>query len=117
MNGLILNDSDVLSRMDKDGSYIKLSKKLIDDKYSDTLADNGQFNLIFKHIDNTIKAMGKSLLDGRVEASPIRGLVNGCDYCPYDSVCLKKNERSDRYREKADAKDVYNALEKGAVKR
>ena len=114
MNGLVLSDADVLSRMDKDGDYIKLSKKLIDDKYSDTLADSSQFNLIFEHIDNTIKAMGKALLDGRVEASPLRGLTNGCDYCPYDSVCLKKNELSDRYREKADAKTVYNALEKGA---
>nr|MCR5653013.1 PD-(D/E)XK nuclease family protein [Ruminococcus sp.] len=117
MNGLVLNDEDVISRMDRDGNYIKLSKKLIDDKYSDTFADKEQFNLIFEHIDDTIRAMGKSLLDGRVEASPVRGITDGCRYCPYDSVCLRKNERSERYREKTGPKEVYIALEKGAEKR
>ena len=114
MNGLVLNDADVISRMDNSGDYIKLNKKLIDDKYSETLADKSQFNLIFEHIDNTIRQMGINLLDGRVEASPIKGVENGCKYCPYDSVCLRKYGDSYRYFDKADAKDVFTTLEKGA---
>ena len=111
MNGLVLNDEDVINRMDNSGNYIKLSKKLIDDKYSETLADKAQFNLIFKHIDNTIRQMGINLLDGRVEASPIMGIENGCKYCPYDSVCLRKYGDSYRYFDKADAKEVFTTLE------
>ena len=111
MNGLVLNDEDVINRMDNSGDYIKLSKKLIDDKYSETLADKAQFNLIFEHIDNTILQMGKNLLDGRVEASPIIGIENGCKYCPYDSVCLRKYGDSYRYFDKADAKEVFKTLE------
>ena len=117
MNGLILNDAEIIHRMDKNGEYIGLSKKLIDGKYSDTLADEEQFNIIFKHIDDTIRAMGKALLDGKVDASPLRGIENGCKFCPYDSVCLRKNELSKRFKDKADAKEVYHTLEKGALNR
>lgn len=116
MNGLVLNDSDVLSRMDKDGEFIKLTKKMIDDKYSETVADSEQFSLIFSHIDDTIRNMGASLLDGRVEASPVMGIENGCRYCPYDSVCLRQYGDSYRYFDKANAKEVYTALEEGAEK-
>ena len=55
--------------------------------------------------------MGKNLLDGRVEASPIMGIENGCKYCPYDSVCLRKYGDSYRYFDKADAKEVFKTLE------
>ncbi len=114
MNGLVLNDSEVISRMDNNGDYIKLSKKLVDDKYSDTLADSAQLNMIFEKIDDTIRAMGQSLLDGRVEAKPVKGVENGCAYCPYDSVCLRKFGDDYRYTDKATAKEVYQILEKGA---
>lgn len=114
MNGLILNDSEVIKHMDKTGDYIKLSKKLVDDKYSDTLADSEQFELIFSYIDDTVRKMGRALLDGKVEASPIKGIENGCAYCPYDSVCLRKYGDSYRYADKADIKQVYRTLGEGA---
>lgn len=113
MNGLVLNDSDVLNHMDRLGKFIKLSKKTEDGQYSDTLASVEQFNLIFKHLDDTVKHMGKELLNGNIEALPIKGIADGCAYCPYDSVCLHTYEDDYKFRSDATAKDVYTKLEKG----
>lgn len=113
MNGLVLNDSDVLNHMDKSGKFIKLSKKLEDGKYSDTAADFEQFNIIFKHLDDTVKSMGKELLKGNIEALPLKGVADGCAYCPYDSVCLHTYEDDYKFRQKFSAKDVYTKLKEG----
>ncbi len=113
MNGLVLNDSDVLNHMDKSGKFIKLSKKLEDGKYSDTVADFEQFNIIFKHLDDTVKSMGKELLKGNIKALPLKGVADGCAYCPYDSVCLHTYEDDYKFRQKSSAKDVYKKLNEG----
>lgn len=113
MNGLVLSDSDVLEHMDRLGKFIKLSKKLEDGKYSDTTASKEQFNIIFKHIDDVVRSMGEELLGGNIEAKPIKGVVDGCAYCPYDSVCLHTYEDDYKYRTEASAKEVYTKLEKG----
>lgn len=113
MNGLVLNDSEVLNHMDRIGKFIKLSKKTKEGKYSDTCADSNQFNLIFKHLDDTVKSMGRELLKGNIEALPIKGVADGCAYCPYDSVCLHTYEDEYKYRNKASAEQVYEELEKG----
>ena len=110
MNGLILKDETVLNHMDNSGEFIKLSKKNLNGEYSDTLASSSQFNDIFRRIDDAIREMGESLMDGRVEASPIKGVENGCAFCPYDSVCLRSYGDSYRYAEKKNAKEVYDEL-------
>ncbi len=110
MNGLILKDETVLKHMDNSGEFIKLSKKNLNGEYSDTLATSSQFDDIFRRIDDAIREMGESLLSGRVEASPIKGVENGCAFCPYDSVCLRSYGDSYRYAEKKNAKEVYDEL-------
>lgn len=99
--------------MDKLGKFIKLSKKVEDGKYSDTLASSEQFNIIFKHLDDTVKSMGKELLNGNIEAVPVKGIVDGCAYCPYDSVCLHTYEDDYKFRSDATAKQVYTKLGEG----
>ena len=113
MNGLVLKDEDVLNKMDKKGSFIKVSRKNLDGEYSDTLASPAQFELIFAHIDDTVRRMGESLLNGNVQAKPLKGIEDGCDYCPYDSVCLWKYGDSRRYATPVNAKEVYEVLGKG----
>ena len=113
MNGLVLNEPDVINHMDRIGKFIKLSKNTKEGQYSDTCAGIEQFNLIFKHLDETVKSMAKELLNGNVEAKPIKGVADGCAYCPYDSVCLRSYEDKYKFRNKASAKEVYQKLEKG----
>lgn len=113
MNGLVLNDEEVLEHMDRLGKFIKFSRKLEDGKYSDTLASAEQFNIIFKHLDDTVKSMGKELLNGNIAAVPVKGIVDGCAYCPYDSVCLHTYEDDYKFRSDATAKQVYTKLGEG----
>ena len=113
MNGLLLNDADVLKHMDKLGKFIKYSKKTDEGKYSDSVATFEQFQTIFKHIDNTVKNMCSELLKGNIEAVPIKGLVDGCAYCPYDSVCCHTYNDDYKYKKDSTPKDVYQKLEKG----
>ncbi|MCH5304777.1 MAG: PD-(D/E)XK nuclease family protein, partial [Ruminococcus sp.] len=113
MNGLVLNDAEILERMDKLGKFIKFSKKLEDGKYSDTVATLEQFGVIFKHIDDTVKNMGKELLNGNIAAAPIKGVVDGCAYCPYDSVCCHTYEDDYKFRSEKTPKEVFKELDKG----
>ena len=110
MNGLILNDEKVLNHMDRLGKFIKMSKKLEDGKYSDTLASSEQFKLIFNHIDDVVRNMGKELLNGNINASPIKGVADGCAYCPYNSVCLHTYDDDYRFKTEASAKEVFKEI-------
>ena len=107
MNGLLLDDSRVL---EGNGNYIKSKRKSKDSLFSENLADVTQFNCIFKHIDNTIIKMGEELLKGNISPNPIKGIKDGCAYCPYDSVCGHTMGDSYKYREKKSADDVYKEL-------
>ncbi|MCH5298181.1 MAG: PD-(D/E)XK nuclease family protein [Ruminococcus sp.] len=110
MNGLVLNDPDVLNHMDRLGSHIKVKSRVEDGKYSATVADSEQFRQIFKHIDDTIRSMGESLLSGNAAARPIKGVADGCAYCPYDSVCCREYDDDYNYCDKASPKEVYTKI-------
>ncbi|MGN1138457.1 MAG: hypothetical protein ACI4RM_03350, partial [Ruminococcus sp.] len=111
MDGLVLNDDEVLAHMDKQGKMIKLGK-MKNGEFSNNVATTEQFNCIFNHIDNTIMAMGKALLEGDVSVDPIKGAVDGCSYCPYDSVCGFKYGDKYRFKENLSPKEVYEEMGK-----
>lgn len=111
MDGLVLNDDEVLAHMDKQGKMIKLGK-MKNGEFSNNVATAQQFNCIFNHIDNTIKEMGKALLEGDVSVDPIKGAVDGCSYCPYDSVCCFKYGDKYRFKENLSPKEVYEEMGK-----
>ncbi len=110
MNGLVLNDTEVINHMDRLGKHIKVKSKTEDGKYSSTVADSEQFEQIFRYIDGTIRSMGEKLLSGKVAARPIKGVVDGCAYCPYDSVCCREYGDDYNYCESASPKQVYTRL-------
>ena len=89
MNGLLLNDVNVIRGMDKSekGRYIPVKIKL-DTPLSDrSLATLEQFGKIFEKLDRLVADMGRELYGGNIQASPAKGAHNACEYCPYDSVC------------------------------
>ncbi|MBQ5397873.1 MAG: PD-(D/E)XK nuclease family protein [Ruminococcus sp.] len=111
MNGLVLSDEEVLEHMDRLGKFIKFSRNVEDGMYSDSVASGEQFVKIFEHIDSVLRDMADNLHMGNVEAKPLKGAVNGCAYCPYDSVCLRTYEDDYKFRKKASPKEVFRALE------
>ena len=72
------NDAELLNHMDRSGSFIKKGSKPVDGKYSDTDADDEQMQLVFRHIDATIRKMGAELLSGNVGIKPLKGIKDGC---------------------------------------
>ena len=112
MNGLVLSDGEVLQHMDRAGRFIRFSKSMEDGRYSNSVASGEQFKMIFEHIDKVIREMGENLQQGFINAEPIKGAVDGCAFCPYDSVCLHTYEDDYRFRKIANPKEVYTTLER-----
>jgi ATP-dependent helicase/nuclease subunit B len=110
MNGLILNDLDMLEHMDRTGKQIKLPRKTEEGAFSDNIASKEQFNCIFKHIDDTIRSMGQELFDGNISAKPLKGIKDGCGYCPYNSVCCFETGDKCNYKNALKPKEVYEKL-------
>lgn len=110
MNGLILNDEEVINHMDRSGKFIKLPRTIKNGIFSNNVATREQFDYIFKHIDETIISMGNSLFEGKIEAQPLKGIKDGCAYCPYGSVCCFKHGDKYRFKQALDIPDIYKSL-------
>lgn len=95
MNGLILFDVDAVSGMDKTlkETYIPASVKLGVPVSKNGLATIEQFGKIFEKIDYTVAQMGQNLYSGQIQASPVKGAHDACEYCPYDSVCAYRQSK------------------------
>lgn len=106
MNGLLLNDVEVIKGMDKTESakYIPVKIKLDTAVSERSIASIEEFGKIFKKIDRIIAQMGKDLFNGKIDAAPAKGAHDACEYCPYDSVC------SYRISESKNTFDVKNEI-------
>jgi len=117
MNGLLLEDREVLAAMDrsmsglfipvalkKDGSYTAASKNSLV-----TLSELGKIN---SYIDRLVLGMAKELHAGRIEAVP---LPESCGYCQYRGVC--GIGRTSRLREYAlhSREEIFAEMETGKI--
>lgn len=89
MNGLLLKDTEIIHGMDKTdaATYIPVKIKAGEPVSATSLATLEEFGKIFKKVDMLIADMGKNIYDGNIEAKPLKGGHDSCEYCPYDSVC------------------------------
>ena len=89
MNGLLLKDTEIIHGMDKTDAaiYIPVKIKAGEPVSATSLATLEEFGKIFKKVDMLIAEMGKNIYDGNIEAKPLKGGHDSCEYCPYDSVC------------------------------
>ena len=91
MNGLLLDDINVLNEMEKDlkGNLIPVSLKK-DGTFTanSSVISKEQFDIIFKYIDKILKNVGNDIYDGNIDISPLKVKnIDGCKYCEYRSVC------------------------------
>lgn len=114
MNGFLLDDKKVLMGIEREnnGEFIAY------DKYPTvTLATLEQMGRVLKRIDDDIIKMGESLHSGKIPATPIKGLYDGCEYCLYDSVCAFEEGAPCRQYLKADkAEDILKSMHEGEDK-
>lgn len=113
MNGLIVDDVVIVKGMDKSesGRYIPAIIKAGNLVSGNSLATLEQFSKIYKKIELTVMSMAKNLYSGNVQASPVTGRHNGCEYCPYDSVCCY-HMSNPRNTFKTDNKEVYEQIDR-----
>lgn len=91
MNGLLIDNISVLTRMENGLSGMFIPAKLKKDGTLDShssVASLQEFGRLHKHIEKLICDMADSLSLGRVQAQPVQGEgYDPCVYCDYRPIC------------------------------
>lgn len=110
MNGLILNDDEIMTAMDseRDGTYIPKYKA-----EGSSFADAETFDLIFENIERLIVLMGGKIRKGDFCAEPQDGVKSkACTYCDFASVC-RMSDSKHRRAEKHSNEEIKQILKGG----
>lgn len=106
MNGIINDDSRIISAMDTGGefAFIPVKRNAKTGVVSGNLMSEKQFSLLRERVDAILSEMALSLHKGLIPANPVSGKnhEHTCDYCQYKTVC--GHEESGRYRHIEDEK-------------
>ncbi len=115
MNGLILNDQQVILGMEPDGRgrYIPVVMKDGKAKGCDSLVDVAQMDAIMRHVDGLIILMAEQLQSGNISAQPAKGDYDACEFCEYKAACAHFKDDSGRRVEKVDRDEFFKKLESG----
>lgn len=95
-SGLLLDDPEIIEAMEhgitKDGAFLPigyLKKGGVSAASLSSLASLEQLGKLSKHIRHVLRGMGHELLEGKMEARPVRRgpTEDTCMWCPYRAVC------------------------------
>ena len=93
MNGMLVGDEAVISRMDKEKEGLFLPARF-DSKgaLKGNFISLSQFEKLGRYMDNLIKEMGDSIHEGKIPAIPALGPNHSttCEWCDYSEVCLRE---------------------------
>ncbi|AWI03257.1 helicase-exonuclease AddAB subunit AddB [Clostridium drakei] len=121
MNGLLLDDPDIIRGMDneieKNSDIIPASIKkdgTLSKAYS-SVATIDQFNLLRRYVRDTIASLCEQILEGNIGVNPSKHKSgNACEYCIYPSICqFDTSLEENKYRiinDKSD-EEVWNEIE------
>ena len=91
MNGIILEDEEVVRAMDKEnsGEFVPKLEYTKEGKIkSNSFVSSQMFEGIFDYIEKLLKDMGDYVYGGLIQATPTDGLdSDACKYCDYYAVC------------------------------
>lgn len=101
MDGLLLQDTQIVGAMDKSKSGVFLPVKYNKDgslRKSKQLADYEKMGRIMKHVEKRLVEMSEGVYTGNFDAVPlVKTSRKPCTYCPYRAACRHedgKNETS-----------------------
>ena len=126
MNGLLLNDVDIIRDMD---SEIEGSSDIIpaavkkDGELSknSSVATMEQFNMLRKYVRVTMAELCEKILEGNIDISPYKQEnKKGCDFCIYSSICefdTSVNGNGYNLLKKKSADDIWKEIEEVTKKR
>ena len=99
MDGIVLNDTDVVRGMDRDatGLFVPFAfTKNGQPRASAKLASLEKLGEIKRHIDGLVLEMARGLYAGEIDAAPLRTKAHcPCDVCDYRPVCLHEDGRGE----------------------
>jgi ATP-dependent helicase/nuclease subunit B len=95
MNGLILEDEEVVRGMERDAQGIFIPVKWKDGHAARTesVASLAQMGALCKRLERLVAGMAQALRRGEVQARPAGGEYDACAWCPYHPIC--GHERGD----------------------
>ena len=89
MNGLVMDDRDVIENLDRTTISLPLSyttKGTL--RKGSSVASETEFELLDAYVKKKITDIRESILNGNAEAAPYEmGNRNACTYCPYQGTC------------------------------
>ncbi len=101
MDGLVIDDPDVIAAMDKGGSgkYIPVVLKDGVPKSREHVASVSEMKAVMGYLKTLISDMAEELQNGNIQAVPLSGgnRYDACAWCPYHAVC--GHEHDDHARE------------------
>ncbi|MDF2612935.1 MAG: UvrD/REP helicase [Clostridia bacterium] len=106
LSGLALEALDVIHALDKTNLGDTIPVSINKDgtiKKGSSVASLQQFEVLENHIIDTIKDLGKQILEGKVSARPFKlGDKSSCLYCQYRTICQFDESMPDNIYEKLD---------------
>ncbi len=115
MNGIVLEDEEVIRGMEESGGGLIIDAKIEKGKIKGKTFSIEGFMLIKNAIDKAVRDMGEALHSGEIAADPlIRSKdKSACTYCEYNAICC--HEKSDGGRDifSGDAWEEMEAIKNG----
>ena len=115
MDGLILDDPEIIQAMEADagGVFIpaKLNRQGQVDARSSEVADLGRLGRLKKRTEALLLSMAECLQKGDIAAVPVAGKHNPCSYCHYRSVCRHEADDPVRFLIDRPSAEVWEELD------
>ena len=115
MEGMLLDDADVLAGMSLDCSFrfLPAGVKKSSGAITGNLITLEQLGRLVRRMDKIMSEMGEALHDGLVPAKPVRGKTHGqtCEWCDFASVCRREHGDTFRYLPQMTHAESLQALE------
>lgn len=102
MNGIVLNDPDVITAMDETKSGLFVPARFKGGEFSGSLIGLAQLEKLKEKADRILSEMADALHSGEISAIPAYGksYEKVCEYCDYKSVCS--------YEENIPVRELYD---------
>jgi ATP-dependent helicase/nuclease subunit B len=131
MNGLLLEDPSLVIAMEQTGAgrYVPATVKDGAVRSTASTVTTLQMEQVLSHVRYLVQEMGQQLHRGAVGDVPIKGVYDGCAYCPYFAVCgheedtgnlcsrFSKQEVLRQMEEREQEGDHHESMDNGTTKR
>ncbi len=116
MNGLLIDDAEIVEAMEASAAGIFIPAKTDANggfKRGSDIASLEQFGLLKKKMEGLLVDMANTLRSGDIAALPAMGQVDACRWCEFRSVCGHEPYDPVRFIAKRDDADILKELKNG----